>query len=153
VLSKWLLMLCGLAAANAQAQANAPAQERLFQAGLIQVGDVHAAPTPPVAGVAAVYLSITNHGAKADSLMSLASPIAEKVEIHSSTTTQGVMQMRRVEALECPPGVTVKVQPGGMHIMLINLKHPLVAGSTFPLSLKFRDAGMLVVQVSVKPLE
>jgi copper(I)-binding protein len=147
VLSKWLLMLCGLAAANVQAQ------ERLFQAGLIQVGDVHSAPTPPVAGVAAVYLWIINHGAKADSLTSLASPIAEKVEIHSSTTTQGVMQMRQVAALECPPGVTVKVEPGGMHIMLVNLKQPLVAGSTFPLSLKFRDAGTLVVQVSVKPLE
>ena len=145
--SKWLLLLWGLAATNVYAQT------RLFQIGLIQVGDVRSAPTPPVAGVAAVYLSITNHGAKADSLNSITSPIAEKVEIHRSTSLEGVMQMRQVAALECPPGVTVKVEPGGMHIMLVNLKEPLVAGSTFPLSLKFRDAGMLVVQVFVNPLE
>ena len=129
------------------------AQPKLFQVGLIQVGDVHAAATPPVADVGAVYLWIANHGAKGDSLISLESPIAGKVEIHRTTRLNGVMQMREVAALECPPGATVKVEPGGLHIMLVNLKHPLVAGSTFPLSMKFRDAGMLTVQVSVQPLQ
>jgi copper(I)-binding protein len=125
----------------------------LFQTGSIEVGDVRAAPTPPVAGVGAVYLRITNHGAKSDSLMAIESPAAAKVEIHRSTLAEGVMQMRAVGSLECPPHGTVNIEPGALHIMLIGLKQPLVAGSSFPLTLKFREAGMLVVQVSVKALD
>jgi periplasmic copper chaperone A len=124
-----------------------------FQAGPIEVGDVRSAPTPPVASVGSVYLWITNHGSKADRLIAVESPAAASVEIHLSSLKQGVMQMREVEILECPAGATVKVEPGALHIMLLGLKQPLVAASTFPLSLKFRDAGMLVVQVSVKALE
>jgi copper(I)-binding protein len=117
------------------------------------VGDVHAAPTPPTASVGAVYLWITNHGAQPDSLLAIESPVAAKVEIHRSTTVQGLMQMREVAALECPSHTTLKIEPGGLHIMLLGLKHPLTAGSTFPMSLKFRDAGMLEVQVSVGTLD
>jgi copper(I)-binding protein len=145
--SKWLLLAWALVAAQADAQ------PMRFQTGPIEVGDVRSAPTPPVAGVGSVYLWITNHGSKAESLIAVESPVASKVEIHLSSLRQGVMQMREVTMLECPPGSTVKVEPGALHIMLLGLKQPLVAGSTFPLSLKFRDAGMLVVQVSVKPRE
>jgi copper(I)-binding protein len=132
--------------------AQADAQAMRFQAGPIEVGDVRSAPTPPVASVGAVYLLITNHGSKPDTLVSVDSPVAASVEIHRSTLQQGIMQMRQITSLECPPGVT-KIEPGALHIMLLGLKQPLAAGSTFPLSLKFRDAGMLVVQVSVKAHE
>ncbi len=142
-----LLLFWALIAAQADAQA------KLFQAGPLEVGDVRAAPTPPVAGVGAVYLWIANHGSKPDRLIALTSPIAATVEIHRSTEKEGMMQMREIAGLDCPAGATVKIEPGALHIMLEGLKQPLVAGSTFPLSLKFRDAGILVVQVSVKPLE
>jgi copper(I)-binding protein len=131
----------------------ADAQAERFQAGSVEVGEVHSAPTPPVASVGAVYLWITNHGVKADRLIGVASPIAASVEIHRSTLERGTMQMRQVTALECPPGATVKIEPGRVHVMLVGLKHPLVAGSTFPLTLKFRDAGMLVAQVAVQANE
>jgi copper(I)-binding protein len=138
-----------LALSVVQAQPGPP----LFQAGDIQVGEVRAAPTPPVSSVGAVYLSIANRGAKADTLIALASPLAAKVELHRSTLAQGTLQMREIGSLECPPHATVNIAPGALHIMLLGLQHPLVAGSTFPLSLRFRDAGMLVVQVSVKALD
>ncbi len=114
------------------------------------MGEVHSTPTPPVASVGAVYLWVTNHGLQADRLIAVESPIAATVEIHRTTLEKGTMQMRQVTFLDCPPGVTVKIEPGTLHVMLIGLKHPLVAGSTFPLSLKFRDAGMLAAQVSVQ---
>jgi copper(I)-binding protein len=141
-----LLLLSSLGALQAQAQA------LLYEAGSLQVSQARSLPTPPVAAVGAVYLSIANRGAKADSLLAVSSPIAASAEIHRSTTVQGVMQMRRVAALECPPGVT-NIEPGGVHIMLLGLTQPLVAGATFPLSLKFRDAGLLVIQVRVKAPE
>jgi copper(I)-binding protein len=144
---KWALLILVLGAA----QAATPNQ--LFQAGTIQVGDVRAAPTPPVSKVGAVYLWITNHGSQSDRLIGLDSPVAAQVELHRSAMAQGVMQMRQVASLECPPHATVNIEPGAYHIMLVGLKQPLVAGTTFPLSLQFRDAGMLVVQVSVRALD
>jgi periplasmic copper chaperone A len=147
MLAKWMLLLLSLG--TAQAQSPAP----VYQLGGIQVTRLQAPPTPPTAGVAAVYLWIANSGTKADALISISSPIAAKAQMHSSTMTQGVMQMRPVEALELPPGMTIKIEPGALHIMLQGLKQPLEAGAAFPMTLEFRDAGMLVVQVPVKALE
>jgi len=146
MLCKCLLLLFSLGALQAQAQAV------LYESGSLQVSQVRSAPTPPGARVGAVYLSITNRGVKPDSLLAVSSPIATTAEIHRSTSVHGVMQMRQVAALECPPGVT-SIEPGGLHIMLLGLTQPLVAGATFPLSLKFQDAGLLVIQVPVKALE
>jgi copper(I)-binding protein len=144
---KCLLLLVSLGMLQARAQ-TLP-----YEAGSMQVSQVRSPATPPGTRVGAVYLSITNRGAKPDSLLALTSPIAARVEIHRTTMVQGVMQMRPVAALECPAGGTVNIEPGALHIMLLGLTQPLAAGSTFPLSLKFRDAGILVVQVSVKALE
>jgi periplasmic copper chaperone A len=110
-------------------------------------------PTPPAATVGAVYLSVTNTGRTADRLIGISSPIARTVEIHESRTVQGIMQMRAVSSVECPPGAAVKIEPGGLHVMLVGLMHPLTAGMQFPLSLRFRDAGVLTVQVTVSDRE
>lgn len=56
--------------------------------------------------------------------------------------------MRAVASIDCPPGVT-KIEPGGVHIMLLGLTAPLTAGTRFPLNLQFRDAGGLTVYVLV----
>jgi copper(I)-binding protein len=145
---KWLLLVgCSPATAHAQPAAG------VYQLGHIQVSRLCAPPTPPTAGVAAVYLWITNNGGKADSLVAVSSEVAATAGIHSSTMVQGLMQMRPVAALELPPGVTVKIEPGSLHIMLQGLKQPLVAGSVLPLTLEFRDAGMLLIQVPIRPLE
>ncbi len=142
----WMALQLSLAAA--QAQAPAPA----YQLGHIQVSRLRAPPTPPTADVAAVYLWITNDGSKADRLLAVSSPMAAKAELHSSTMTQGVMRMRPVAVVDIPPGVT-KIEPGALHIMLQGLKQPLAAGSVLPLTLEFRDAGMLSVQVPIKAPE
>jgi copper(I)-binding protein len=141
-----LLLLLPLAAAQAQ-------PPLAFQLGHIQVTRLWAPPTPPTASVAAVYLWITNSGSKADRLLSVSSPVAGSAELHSTTMTQGIMRMRMVEAVDLPPGVPIKIQPGGLHIMLQGLKQPLQPGSTLTLTLEFRDAGMLTVQVPVKAPE
>jgi copper(I)-binding protein len=51
--------------------------------------------------------------------------------------------------LDCPPHGTVKFEPGGLHIMLVGLAHPLASGSDFPLTLRFEKAGELTVRVRV----
>jgi periplasmic copper chaperone A len=119
-----------------------------FRSGALILSGVWAHPTPPGTTVGAVYFSITNTGRNADRLMAISSPIARTVEIHETRTVQGMMQMLAVASVECPPGV-VRVEPGALHVMLIGLNRPLTAGLEFPLSLEFRDAGVLTVQVRV----
>jgi len=124
----------------------APAAE--FRAGKLTVAEPWSPPTPPVAAVGVVYLSISNSGPSADRLVAITSPVARKVEIHESRTVQGTIQMRAVASIECQPGVT-KIEPGGVHIMLLGLTAPLTAGTRFPLNLQFRDAGALTIEVLV----
>jgi copper(I)-binding protein len=133
----------------AQAPAQAPPQAADYRAGGMVVAQPWSRPTPPVATVGVAYFSMTNVGGKADSLIAISSPIARKVEIHESRTVQGMVKMRAVPSVECPPGATVKIEPGGLHVMLVDLSRPLAAGTQFPLSLRFRDAGVLTVQVRV----
>jgi copper(I)-binding protein len=97
-----------------------------------------------------VYFWISNQGSRPDRLLALTSDAASAVELHESRSVQGVVEMRQVSAVDCPPGVTVKSEPGGLHVMLVGLVRPLVAGTMFTLKLQFRDAGSLTLQVPVK---
>jgi periplasmic copper chaperone A len=116
----------------------------------IEISGAWARATPPTAQVGAVYFAMTNHGSKLDQLLAASTDVAAKVEIHDSRTVNGVMQMRQVTVVNCPAGATVKVEPGGLHVMLLGLKHPLSAGSFIDLTLRFRDAGSLAVHVPVQ---
>jgi copper(I)-binding protein len=120
-----------------------------YRAGDMLVAQPWSRATPPVATVGAVYFSLTNVGRTADRLMAISTPIAGKVEMHESRKVQGMIQMRAVTSIECLPGQTVQSEPGGLHVMLLDLTQPLAAGTQFPLLLRFRDAGTLTVQVQV----
>ncbi len=73
-------------------------------------------------------------------LVGASTPLAGVTEIHEMKMTGNVMQMRAVAALELPAGKTVELKPGGMHLMLMDLKGPLVRDSALPLTLLFSDA-------------
>jgi copper(I)-binding protein len=119
----------------------------------MQISSPWARPTPPMAAVGVVYLSIHNRAAHADRLVALSTPAAAQAELHETHTVAGMMQMRAVEALDIPAGATVKSEPNGLHIMLLHLTHPLQPGSSFPLRLEFRDAGPITVRVAVENRE
>ncbi len=117
--------------------------------GTISLDDVRSPPTPPGSTVGVVYLVIANRGDFADQLTRVESPVAATAGLHRTLVVNGLQQMRAVDTLECPPGAIVKVEPGGLHIMLGGLRSPLTAGMHFPLLLRFRHAGDLTVQVVV----
>lgn len=89
-------------------------------------------------------------------LVAASTPVAEKVEFHEMRMDNGVMQMRSVAAIELPANQTVAFGPGGMHLMLQQLKRPLSAGEHIPLTLVLesqdRKRETLQVQVPVRPL-
>lgn len=146
-----LAVLCFAALAAVAAQA-APAPEPVFQDVRIRslvVSAASARATPPGATVGAIYFSITNTGPTPDTLEAVSSPAARSVQLHVTNRVNGVMQMREVTELQCPPGATVKVEPGGLHVMLIGLAAPLRLGTSLEVSLKFHAAGVLTLKVPV----
>jgi periplasmic copper chaperone A len=132
-----------------QPQAVLCAQAAESRLGNLIITEARARPTPPGISVGAVYFSITNAGSKADRLLSVSTPVAGRVELHESRNMHGVVEMREMTSVECPPGATVRATPGGLHVMLLGLAAPLAAGTEFNVSLQFRDAGVLTLKVSV----
>ena len=113
---------------------------------------VRAAPSGATAGAA--YLTLSNLGSAPDRLLGGATPVASQVEVHEMSMDGGVMRMRPVlGGLVIPAGGTVALKPGGYHIMLIGLKTPLTAGSKVPLTLNFEKAGLVKLQVPVRPAQ
>ena len=68
-------------------------------------------------------------------LVSAQSPVAGVVEIHEMAMEGDVMKMRAIPGLDLPAGKTVELKPGGYHVMLMELKQPLKAGDTVPVTL------------------
>ena len=121
-----------------------------FEAGQLHIDPPWSRALPPVAPTGAAYLSISNHGDTADTLLGAKTEVAGKVEIHEHVHADGVMKMQRVESLTIEPGATVTFAPGSYHLMLFNLARPLAAGDSYPLTLQFANTGEVEVQVNVQ---
>ena len=99
---------------------------------------------------AAGYLTITG-GSAADALVAAKSPIATSVEIHETMAGgSGMTGMQPVDKIDVAAGATVKLEPGGYHLMLMGVKDMPAAGSTVELTLTFQQAGDVTVQAEVK---
>jgi periplasmic copper chaperone A len=105
--------------------------------------------TPPGAKTAAAYVTLTNKGAAPDQLLSASTPVAGEAMLHITINDHGVMKMRPIKSIDLKPGKSVTFKPGGMHIMLMDLKQPLKEGDSFPLALTFAKAGRIETVVKV----
>ena len=101
---------------------------------------------------AAAYVAIDNKGG-ADQLTGVRSTIGHAM-LHESSTDGGVMRMRPIDSrdgLVVPSNGSLKLAPGGAHVMVMGLKKPLHAGDHFDLTLLFDKAGPRKVTIAVKP--
>lgn len=120
-----------------------------------EVKDAWVRAPAPGQQVAGAYMEIT--ASTALWLTAAASPVAARAELHSTTMDGGVMKMRAIEKLELPRGKAVKLAPGGLHIMLVNLKQALRPGDTVPITLTVlrEDSGsrdLFTVQAQVREM-
>lgn len=104
------------------------------------------------AGNSAAYMIIKNQGREPDRLVGVTTveDIAEFVEIHRSEMKDGVMTMGQVEGIDIPAGGEIALEPGGYHIMLINLKRTLTEGEAIKLVLDFKVLGSLMVDAEIR---
>src|SRR5260370_557543 len=125
-----------------------PAQDAWAQDSKPVVTAAWARATPGQSKIGAAYLTIES--SVADRIVSAASPVAARAEMHTHTTEGGVMKMRQVDGVPLTPGSPTVLKPGGLHIMLIDLKAPLVEGQSFLLALTLEKAGEVDVMVKVE---
>lgn len=97
----------------------------------------------------AAYLSVVNHGAEGDRLLSVSTPAARKAEIHTTVMEGEVMKMEPAGAIELSPHGTIEMKPGGLHVMMTGLKAPLKEGGLIEFTLVFEKAGGVKVLVPV----
>jgi len=124
--------------------------------------------SPAMASMGAAYMDITS--SEGDQLVGVRVPasIAARAEIHEMVPADmpmddsmdesmddgemdmGAMVMQQIMALDLPAGETVSLEPGGYHVMLIDLAEPLAEGDTFNVTLDFAEADDLTVEVVVR---
>ena len=146
------LTLTSLAcAALAALVAAAPVRAEEVKAGDLVISQAWSRATPKGAKVGGGYLTIENKGSAPDRLTGVSSDAAASVQVHGMSMQNGVMKMRPVEnGLTIDPGKTVKLAPGGYHLMMTDLKAPLKQGEKVPVTLDFEKAGKVTVSLQVE---
>ena len=97
----------------------------------------------------AVYVSIFNNTKNTFTINSLNSQVSEKAEIHEVILDNDIVRMNKIEKFIVPPNEQIYFQPGGSHIMLINLKKELVDGTSFFINFKLDNGKEAKVKVMV----
>lgn len=106
----------------------------------------------PGAGVAAAYMKLHNGGTQPIRVNSVRSMLAGHAMIHETQLVGGVATMRAREPLTIPPGASVALEPGGLHVMLRELARPLAVDEQVPLELLLAGGGRVEVHARVRPL-
>jgi copper(I)-binding protein len=131
----------------------APAFAHEVEVGSLELTDLWTRATPPGAPTGAGFLTITNKGSEADTLIAVSTPAAEIGELHTMEVKDGVMTMHPVEGgIAIPAGSTVSLAPGGLHLMFIKLKEPFVEGGKLPATLTFAKAGAVDTFLHIMPV-
>jgi periplasmic copper chaperone A len=118
------------------------------QAQGVQISDAWVRSTVPGQKGSGAFMKITaKEGMR---LTGVSSPVAGVAEVHEMKMDGDVMKMRAVPVLDIPAGGTVELKPGGYHVMLMDLKQALPAGSSVAVTLMFKDGKGADSRVDVK---
>ena len=119
-------------------------------AEMVKVVDPWARATVPGQKVGGVYMEIVAR--ENLRLTGVKSAAAETAQVHQMKMENGMMRMRAVPFLELPAGKPVRLEPGGYHVMLFDLKHSLVTGQKLKLELTLEDAAKRLHRVPVEAM-
>ena len=101
-------------------------------------------------GNGAIYFVIQNDAREADEMTGAASDIAEAVEMHETRMEGEVMQMHPMGSVPLPANAKTTFKPGGLHIMLIDMKKDLKVGDEVEITLHFKNSEDINLLVPVQ---
>lgn len=112
-----------------------------YKLGAIEIG--HPWAQPASGGEGAVFLALANEGSVPDRLIGASTPMAKRVIFRDAAG-------KTLAGIDLPPHHPVPFRPGGTHLALVGLTHPLALKQSFPLTLRFAKAGSVAVTVFVE---
>jgi copper(I)-binding protein len=146
--------LAALSAAALIAMLASPANHALqAQDHAVTARDAWVREAPAGRAVTAGFMLLSNTGGAARSVVSAVCDAAATTELHEMRRNGASMEMAPVPSIALPPGQTVTLRPGGLHLMLFGLKHPLVAGDTVRVTLTLDDGTRLALRAPVRPMQ
>ena len=128
----------------------------MFSAGVlagaadnVSVQDPYVRLAPPNAPATGAFMVIKNNGDKDVKVLKADNPASRVTELHTHLNEGGVMKMRPVPAIDVKSKSEAVLKPGGLHVMLIDLKAPMKEGDVVPITLSFDDGSSKVVDAKV----
>ena len=115
----------------------------------VTVQDPYVRLAPPNAPATGAFMVIRNGGDKDVKVVSASNPASKVTELHTHLNEGGVMKMRPVPAIEVKAKGEAVLKPGGLHVMLIDLKAPMKEGDVVPITLSFDDGSSKQVDAKV----
>jgi periplasmic copper chaperone A len=126
-----------------------PASTPAGEAGDPAITDAWVRPVPPTASMTAGYLTLHNPGPEELVIVGAESPSFGSIEVHGTDIVDGVARMRHQERVVVPAGETIRFEPGGLHLMLMQAVDGIPSTGTFEISLLLEDGGHLGFTASV----
>ena len=105
----------------------------------ISVLDPYVRLAPPNAPATGAFMVIKNNGDQDVKILKADNPVSKVTELHTHLNEGGVMKMRPLPAIDIKAKGEAVLKPGGMHVMMIDLKVPMKAGDVVPMTLTFSD--------------
>ena len=117
----------------------------------IKVADAWARETVPGQSSTAAYMTIANTGTAGNRLVSVTASAPLSAMVHNTSSENGVSRMRPADSgVDVPAGSTVRLEPGGTHVMIMGIQSALKPGDTLKLRLRFEKSGERAVAVPVR---
>lgn len=104
---------------------------------------------PPNAMATGAYMVLKNGGEREVKLVKADNPTSQTTELHTHVNDNGVMRMRQVPDIAIPAKGETALKPGGLHVMMINMKTTLSEGQVVPITLTFDDGSSKQVEAKV----
>ena len=118
----------------------------MFSAGVlagsadnVAVQDAYVRLAPPNAPATGAFMVIKNNGDKDVKVVKADNPASRVTELHTHLNEGGVMKMRPVPGIDIKAKGEAVLKPGGLHVMMIDLKGPMKEGDVVPMTLTFDD--------------
>ncbi len=145
-----VLMLAGFILAGL-AGCERPIPEKTSQTEAnLKISDAHMPEPPPGVSMGAIYLVLENSQSRDRQLLMLETDVASSAQLHRTSYDDGAMRMRHVPHLTLPAGQTIRFEPGGYHVMLMQLDGSLPSGTQFELRLTFDGGEVISTDVEVR---
>ncbi len=119
----------------------------------VSVTDPYVRLMPPGQNVTAAFMVFKNADDKDHKVVKADNPISQVTELHTHVNEDGMMKMRQLKDIEIKAGGAATLQPGSLHLMLINLKQTPKEGDNVPITVTFEDGSSKKFDAPVRKMQ